>query len=175
MEKILLIISILSIIFLAGCGGLFNLGGWICPDDLEFIMLIEELDTPQIISDYMIANFKYEAHRIYTPSPYILWKTEKGDCNDFSTFGSWVAHRHGYETYQIETFYNDSSNQHCIAVYVENDGLSFSDNQYYSLYCGQTYFNTFKEIVEFDNQYVPELRKYIVYDYWNNEVERGYK
>jgi len=125
------------------------------------------------ISDYMQAKFIYEPHAIYTPAPYALWKTGKGDCNDMSTFGVFVANYHGYETHQIQIFWKGTLYQHCIAVYVEDDGLSFSDNQYYSLYFGKTYSNTFREIVEFDCKYFPneELRKYIVYDYENNVIK----
>jgi len=88
MKKIILLILIL--ILLTGCG-IFNLNGWICPDDGEFLAVIEELDTPQKIGDYMLENFTYEAHNFYAPDPYTLWKTKKGDCNDFSTFGVFIA------------------------------------------------------------------------------------
>ncbi|GAJ14905.1 unnamed protein product, partial [marine sediment metagenome] len=106
MKKALLIIFILSIIFLAGCSGIFNLNGWIWPDDLEFMALIEELDTPQKISDYMRENFIYKANVIYAPDPYTLWKTGEGDCNDLETFARFVANWHGYETYQIKIYYS---------------------------------------------------------------------
>jgi len=170
MKKAFLIIGMLSIIFLTDCSGIFNLNGWVCPDDLEFITLIEELDTPQKISDYMKENFVYEAHAIYAPNPYTLWEIKKGDCNDFATFGVFVANYHGYETYLIKILYDNTFKKHWIAVYVEEeDKMSFTDNQYYSLYFGKTYFNTFKEIVEFDVMLRitgwPEWSKYIVYYY----------
>ena len=168
MKKVLLIISILSIIFLAGCG-VFDLDGWVWPeDDLEFMTLIEELDTPQKISDYMMENFEYELHNLWTPTPYFLWKRGKGDCNDFATFGIFIAHYHGYETYQIIISYSDTSIKHMIAVYVEEE-LSFTDNGLY--HYG---FDSFREIVEFDCKYYfwsKELKKYIVKDYENNIVE----
>ena len=92
-----------------------------------------------------------------------------------STFGVWVVHWHDYEAYQIMIFWNGNFEKHRIAVYTEDDGLSFTDNQYYFNNYGY-FFDTFREIVEFDCNYFPdkELRKYIVYDYWNNEVEIGY-
>lgn len=178
MKKALLIISILSIsiIFLSGCSGIFNLNGWICPDDLEFLEVVEELDSPQKIGDYMQANFTYGLHKFYAPDPYVLWKTKKGDCNDFSTFGVFVAHYHGYKTYQINIFYIASKIAHFLAVYVEDDGLSFTDNQYYFNNYGY-WFTTFREIVEFDCKFFPgkELKKYVVKDYENNIAEEGYK
>ena len=75
--------------------------------------------------------------------------------------------------YQIQIFYKGTFERHWIAVYIEEDKMSFTDNQYYSLYFGKTYSNTFREIVEFDCKYFPneELRKYIVYDYENNVIK----
>jgi len=178
MKKALLIISILSIIFLTGCG-IFNLNGWVWPDDLEFITMVESLDTPEKIAEYMQDNFTYEAYPIYAPDPYTLWKNKKGDCNDFSTFGVFIAHWHGYGTYQIKIFYKGKLWRHYITVYVEDDGLSFTDNQYYNLYLPNDYrFNDFKEIVEYDGTLRaigwPVWSKYIVYDYKNNIVEKEY-
>jgi len=178
-RKISLLISILLMaIFLSGCG-IFNLNGWLLPNDIEFIKVIENLRTPQEISDYMMNNFVYEQHAFYAPDPYMLWKTGKGDCNDMSTWGCFVANYHNYETWQIKIYYlNDPFWQHWIAIYKENDGLSFSDNQYYSFYLGKTYFDSFREIVEFDSEYFPEKEwaKFIVYDYSgeiiSNEVNK---
>ncbi|MBA7552545.1 hypothetical protein ES705_45113 [subsurface metagenome] len=167
MKKALLIISILSIIFLTGCG-IFKIDGWIWPeDDLEFMDMVEELNTPQKVSDYMMENFEYELHNLWTPTPYFLWKRGKGDCNDFATFGVFIAHYHGYETYQIIISYIDASTKHMIAVYVEEE-LSFTDNRSY--HYG---FDSFREIVEFDCKYFPdkEIKKYIVKDYENNIIE----
>ena len=177
MKKAILIIFILSIIFLTSCSGIFNLNGWICPDDLEFIVLIEELDTPQKISTYMIDNFIYEKHDFWTPNPYFLWKRGKGDCNDFATFGIFVANYHGYETYSIIISYNNTSTKHMIAVYVEDDGMSFSDNKINSCFLSKHYFDSFKEIVYYDWRYhlANVFSGYVVYDYWDNVVKEWVK
>jgi len=164
---------------LAGCGA-FNLSNWVCPDDLEFITTIEELDTPQKISDYMIDNFTHERHGLWTPSPYTLWKTGKGDCNDFATFGVFVAHWHGYETYTIKLIYIGMFWEHWLGVYLEDDGFSYTDNKSYRIYdyLNDIYgFNSFKEVVDFACIHHPEwkLKEYIVYDYENRIVERGSK
>lgn len=172
MKKTLLVIGILSIIFLTGCG-IFKIDGWVWPEDLEFITLIEELDTPRKISCYMIENFEYEAHYLWTPTPYFFWKRGKGDCNDLETFARFVANWHGYETYRIRIFWSGTIEKHCIAVYVEDDGLSFTDCQYYFNDYGY-FFNTFRQIVERDCKYHPgyELKRFVVYDYWGNKVEK---
>lgn len=176
MKRGILIVSILSIIFLIGCGS-FNLDGWIWPDDDEFIVCIEGLNTPRKISIYMLKNFTYEVHTISSPSPYILWKTGIGDCSDMATFGIFASNWHGGETYYIIIFYINDPVKHMIAVYVEDEGLSFSDNQTHSFYLKETYFDTFREIVEFDCEYYPDkkLKSYIVYDYWDDVVEEVYK
>ena len=176
MKKIIILILLtIFLSVLSGCG-FYNLSNFTLPDDLEFLEAVKELDSPQRIGDYMQANFTYELHKIYAPDPYILWKTKKGDCNDFSTFGVFVAHYHGYETYQINIFYIASKITHFLAVYVENDGLSFTDNQCY-LNNAEDFFNSFREIVEFDCKDFrdKELKKYIVKNYENNIVEEGYK
>ena len=133
-----LIIGILILILLTSCG-LFNLTNWIVPDDQEFIELIESLDTPFKIGDYMTQNFTYKFNPINSISPYILWKTKYGDCNDFACFGMFIANYHNYETYQMIINYG-SIFIHVIAVYKE-DRFSFTDNQKY--YYG---FDSFEEI-----------------------------
>lgn len=164
--KKLLIFFILLTIFLSGCGsGLYNLNYFILPDDAEFLALIQELDTPRKICQYMENNFEYEPHTFYIPDPYILWQNKKGDCNDFATFAVFVANYNDYETYQIRIFL-DSLFIHRIAIFIE-DKLSFSDNFWY--FYG---FNNFKEIVKYDCYMQNEIwLKYIVYDYDMNIIE----
>jgi len=161
-KKLLLVVSVLLILFLTSCGT--------TPDNGEFIACISKLHTPQDIGDYMLENFEYEIHDWYTLSPYELWKTRKGDCDDFSAFGVYVADYHGYETYQIEIFDN-TSYQHYVAVYIEDIWYSITDNRNYDYG-----FDDFREIVD----HVCDIRdkiwtKYIVYDYWNDIVEEIYK
>lgn len=166
MKKVIL--SIIILIFLTGCG-LYNLNNFIMPNDMEFLTLVEELDSPEKIGNYMENNFIYEFHDLYALDPYTLWRVKKGDCNEFVTFGTFIANYHGYTTYQLGIFYKKL--KHRIAIYEENDYYSITDNQYY--YPG---FNTFEEIVEFDNILKNNYNwtKYVVYDYWNNIVEQGH-
>jgi len=155
--------------------GLFILDEWIVPNDPGFIKLIEELDTPQKISNYMIENFIYEYHDYYAPDPYSLWKDKKADCNDFATFGMFIAMCHHYRTYMIVIFYKDIKDvpiTHAIAVYVEDDGLSYTGKTIYYNNNG-CWFNTFREIVEYDSKHVTllEWKKYIVYDFKYNVIQ----
>jgi len=140
------------------------------PDDLEFLTVIESLDTPEKICEYMKENFTYEPHIIYTLDPYTLWKTNKGDCNDFSTFAVFAANYHNYETYQIKIFFKDTLMFHTIAIYRE-DKLSYSDNW---IYCYG--YDTFKKVVIDDMKFRPSdlvWKSYKVYDYENNLIEVG--
>jgi hypothetical protein len=177
MKKVILLLII--IIFLTGCGNYF-LDNFIIPDDKEFLTLIKELDTPEKIDNYMEENFEFELHLLYTPDPYILWKTKKGDCNDFSTFGVFIANYHGYKTYQIEIFLSGTVLKHWIAIYSENNGFTIIDTQdYISGYpkiidnqlCFPN-FNSFEQIVKYDSLRKNTIwLKYIVYDYDMNIIE----
>jgi len=161
-----LFVCLILVFLLSGCG-IYNLNNFVLPDDTEFLALVQELDTPEKIGDYMIKNFTYKIHDFYIPDPYTLWQIKKGDCNDFSTFGVFIADYHGYETYQIEIFDN-TLYQHYVAIYNEDIWYSITDCQNY--FFG---FYNFREIVE----YVCNVRnktwsEYIVYDYWNNVIEQ---
>lgn len=174
MKKTFLIVSILSIIFLAGCG-IFNLNGWVWPDDLEFITCIEELNTPQKIGNYMMENFTYYHNDSWLPDPYTLWQTERGDCNDLATFGQFAAFYNDVKSYLIKIWYSDTFEKHVVAIYIEDEGLSFTDCWLYFDNDG-FYYDSFREIVVWDSSNVVFYKwtKYKVYDYWNNLIEKGY-
>ena len=166
MKKLsILIILLILTTFISGCGTtLFDLNSWILPDDLEFLAMIQELDTPEKICQYMADNFEYEKHFFYSYNPYTIWQTKKADCKDYAVFGQFIANYHGYETYLIKI------NCHWLAVYKENQ-YSFSDNwRYYS-----PIYDTFSEIVEYDFFLRNKIwSKYFVYDYDMNIIETGY-
>jgi hypothetical protein len=145
-----------------------NLQSFVVPNDAAFIALVEALDTPKKISCYMCEHFTYKAHLLYSPNPYILWKIGEGDCNDFATFGIFMAHTHGYETYMIELYYSDTKFRHAIAVYIE-DMMSITDNQWYAYG-----FESFEDIVCRSSHYSSHtLAGYVVRDYEGNTVEEG--
>lgn len=165
------ILAILILILLTGCSGLYGLNSFVLPDDGEFLALVEELDEPRKIGRYMLDNFTYVPHGLYTPGPYILWQIQEGDCNDFATFGVFIANYHGYETYQIIIYYKDTVYKHALAIYKENNLYNFSDNQYYILIGAID----FKEIVEYDKYLTgKDWSKYIVYDFDMNIVKTEY-
>lgn len=167
-------LSIIIIIFLllglGGCG-LFNLAGWVFPDDLGFTELINELNTPKKIGNYMLENFEYEEHS-GAYNPYTLWQIKKGDCLDFSIFAMFMAYQNNIEAYQIYISYKDISFKHVIVAYVENDYYLITSNQNYFTHK----FNTFREIVNFDSGCrLFGWSEYTVRNYWNNLIEKGEK
>ncbi|MBA7569282.1 hypothetical protein ES708_11021 [subsurface metagenome] len=164
MKKIILLSVIL--IFLTGCG-LFNLSGWIVPDDIEFLTLVEELDTLEKIGQYMVDNFGVEKHPYATLTPYQLYITRKGDCDDFSAFARFVAYYHNVETYQILISFPESA-WHNIAIFKEGNCYTFTENRYYFTQCHDSFSDIMQMFISYG------WTKYIVYDYWNNEVETGY-
>lgn len=168
MQKISLVL-IIAIIFLSGCG-FYNLNNFVLPDDMEFIQVVESLDTLEKLIEYMQDNFTYVYHYFYAPDPYSFWKLGEGDCNDFSTFATYVWHYHGGIGYQICIVFKGLLLTHYIAVYLRWNGYSFSDNAEYFWQGSET----FREIVERDSVYQnKEWISYTVYDYENNIIERG--
>ena len=169
--KKLLILFILLTIFLSGCG-LYNLNNFVLPDDAEFLALIQELDTPLKICQYMEDNFESEIHLSYDLTPYQLFITQKGDCKDMSDFAKFIANYHGYETYQILISYKDITDNHIITVYKENNKYNFSDNQYY---CFANSSN-FRLLVDIDSIITTsDWLSYEVYDYNMNLIEQSTK
>jgi len=141
------------------------------PDDIEFLAVVESLDTPEKICTYMKENFTYKTHLIYAPDPYTFWKLKEGDCNDFANFASFVANYHGYETWQVHIYFNEPS-FHIIVIYKESNGYSFSSNQFHYPK-DDVYYNNFRECVDRDFLYrSKDWSFYKVYDYENNLIEK---
>jgi len=172
MKRILLLTGLILIIFLlTGCSGLYNLDNFILPDDIGFLALIEELDTPEKACKYMEDNFTYELHILNPLTPYQLYILRKGDCDDFYNWPAFFANYHNYETWKIMIYQKNTILKHCIAIYKEDGKYNFSDNQYY-IFIEAT---NFKEIVEYDKYLTgKDWIKYIVYDYFGKIVETGY-
>jgi hypothetical protein len=166
MKKIIvfLIIALLT----SGCG-LINPSNLVLPDDSEFVKVVEELDTPQKICDYMSDNFEYEEHPYYNLIPYDLYLIKKGDCYDLSIFASFIANYHNYETYQMFLYFKTEKTIlcHAIVVYKEDNKYNYSNP---ILYISMQVDN-FKDIIPNIIFYQSELIKYIVYDYDMNIIE----
>lgn len=168
--KKLLVLFILLTIFLSGCGsGLYNLNNFVLPGDSGFLALVQELNTPEAICQYMLYNFTCEKTAFYAPNPYELWLIKKGDCNDFATFAIFIANYNNYKTYQISISFKETFIKHMLAVYVENGKYTYSStNSYYPIYV-----STFDEIVlGYFINHESELKSYEVYDYSNNLIEQ---
>jgi len=164
--------SLLIIVLLVGCSPLYNLSNFNMPNDLEFIAMIEEENTPEKFCIYMQENYEWELHFL-NYSPYQMWlanlKTKTGDCTDMSCAIVFAMNYHKYETYQIYIMFKHSIWGHILGVFVEDNKYTYSSNQYYH----PIYANSFREIVNDYFTYQPkELKSYTVYDYNNNIIER---
>lgn len=174
MKKVIL--SIIILIFLVTGCGMFNPNSFVMPDDIDFLNIVESLQTPKEICQYMLDNFGYEDHPYKTLTPYELFLSKKGDCNDFSLFAVFMADWHGYETYQILIkFYSHVFGYtmgHTIGIFKEGGCYSISEGRFYIGGPGRCK-KTFREVVDFN---YPEdwWEYYIVYDYDMNIVEQGY-
>lgn len=168
MKRISILFFIIILLLTVGCAR-FNPDEYVVPDDGGFIAVIDSLYNPQEIGNYMLANFTYEVHDFTVQTPYELYISKKGDCDEFSGFGVFVANRHDFETWQIK-IYDNTWYKHYVAVYDEGIWYSITDCRDY--YFG---FDDFREIVD----YVCDIRskiwtKYIVYDYRNDILEEVY-
>jgi len=166
LKKIILLITIL--IFLSGCGIIYNLNNFNIPDDIYFINVIDNLDTPEKICQYMEDNFNCQFN-FFAFSPYQMWlaniKNKAGDCNDYSCFAVFCADWHGYGTYQINITFKNENYTHFLAVYVENGKYNYSSNWFYF----PIQANNFKEIVE--HHCWKNNRKWIFYGVYNYRME----
>lgn len=153
--------------------GFFNFDGWVWPIDKKFIACIKELNNPRKIGLYMSKNFIFEEpHTFSLPDPYMTWKTKKGNCNDFSEFGAFVADYHGYKVYQMGLSFKLISMKHLLTVYVENNGFSFTSNQEYFNNRGN-YFNSSYEIMVFCDCFADskhQIKGYIVKCYQDRVI-----
>jgi len=169
--KIIILLIFISI-FLTGCCGNFvcGLDKFVLPDDIEFVQLIAELDTPSKIGSYMWQNFVYEYHPYGLLTPYQLYKSKKGDCNDFSHFATYMAYCNGYEVYQIRIKFKNRNINHWLGIYKEGQYYTFSSNNFYYI----TRFLNFKDIVNYYCYTASRVwREYEVYDYQSNIIEMG--
>ena len=170
--KKLLVLFILLTLLLSGCG-LYNLSNFVLPDDAEFLALVQELDTPEKIGNYMLENFTYELHLLNILTPYQLYIAQKGDCDDCANFAMFISNYHNIETFLIKICYKNYAINHYLAIYKENDLYNFSENQYYYF----VNYDNFLDIVKLNSQWMYYsygyiCSKYIVYDYNNNIIEQ---
>ena len=164
---------IIALIFLSGCD-IYNLANFVIPDDPEFIAVVENLNTPEKVCKYMEENFTPSVMEWWKSySPYQIWlaniRTKFGDCNDYATFLLFTVNYHGYPVWQILLCYKDGSS-HMIAAFIENGNYNYSSNFLYK----PIQVDTFEEVVDYQMAHgTRTLKRYIVYDYYMNFVERG--
>ncbi|GAF79164.1 unnamed protein product [marine sediment metagenome] len=180
MKKALLIISILLIIFLAGCNG-FDLSSWVCPNDQEFIALLDSLNTPEKICKYM-ESFEWNVS-IHTYSPYQTYLAnlegwnDTGDCDDFAAFAVYAANWNEIEVYRMMLwtkyigFYGlPLILPHVMTVFVEDGSYTYANNYLYR----PLFTKDFQDIADDYKARDPRIRGIIswkVYDYWNDKIE----
>jgi len=169
------VLLVLIVVFLTGCvtGCVSNNVGtyisvlpiFVLPDDTEFVDLVKKLETPEEICQYMEDNFEYDEENTSNLSPYELFKTKKGNCDDFSSFVMFILIFHGYdEVYQI-LIELPPLGYHMIAVFKEGEFYNISDNMIYI----QCFCKDFREIMNF--YFYHDWVSYVVYDYDMNIVE----
>lgn len=172
-----IVLCILIVCSLTGCK-MFDLNSFVLPDDNEFTTIIAELDTPEKICEYM-ENFEWNVS-IHTYSPYQMYLAnledwnDTGDCDDFATFGAWVAHQHGYEVYRMQIWVKFNSFYylplilpHVMGIYVEDDKYTYSNNQVYR----PLFVESFQEIIDDYEDWNYSVISWKVYDYDNNLIE----
>jgi len=162
-----IIILLILTMFLSGCG-IYNLNNFTLPDDNDFLALIQGLDIPEKICEYMTDNFTYKKIISYNITPYNLYITKEGDCGDFANFVQFIADYHNYTTYSILIYFKGTTEYHALAVFVENGKYTYSNNRFYH----PLFALDFNEIVlDFFTYCNHEYKSYKVYDYELNLIE----
>jgi hypothetical protein len=151
--------------------GLLNVSNTVLPDDLDFLRVISSLNAPKKIVNYMEENFYCSTQNFYNVTPYELFLGKAGDCSDFSTFASFVANYHGYETYQIVLYIKDMNLAHALAVFLEDGSFNYSSNFYYYRIRAGNFRNIVEHYVSAHNM---GYYYYRVYNYKLILVEDGY-
>ncbi len=165
MKKLLIIL--IFVLLLSGCN-------FVLPDDIQFTNLIQELDTPQKICDYMSDNFTYKLNILLPIDPYQLYLSKKGDCDDFAKFAMFMADYHGYETWLVKISFSNYFYDHYIVIYLENGLYNFSDNYLYQpVNCISIVDAIIIDIQWICNFYGYIFSSYTIYD--NNIIEQTTK
>ena len=120
-------------IFLTGCSS----GGIVTPatetEAGDFQEVVNLLDTPEKLVDYMAKNFKHyvevygeplDGYNPYLPEDFFYIRV--GNCEDFSAFSSYVLDQHGYNVfllyYKFLSHENGDIYGHTVSVFYNEDG-----------------------------------------------------
>jgi len=101
---------------------------------------ITKLDTPQKISNFMIANIRYsldleellKCDYLQTVEQTLTWKT--GDCDDMAALTNRLLKNAGYESNIYIVNFSNRETAHAIVV--------FKQQKYYSIFSNQYLINT---------------------------------
>jgi len=133
MKYYFVIFFLVLAIFLTGCSG----GRIVTPatetEAGDFQEVVNLLDTPEKLVDYMAKNFKHYVEVYGEPpdeyNPYLpedFFYIRVGNCEDFSAFSSYVLDQHGYNVfllyYMLLSHENGDIYGHTISVFYNEDG-----------------------------------------------------
>jgi len=100
-------------------------------NDPQFISLLNQLDNPQKLQQWLEKNIKYKEHDgKYTPYEFYLFR--EGDCGDYACFVCYILNYHDYDVNFVGMQASDSG--HGIAVFKNK-------NKEITFYESLTYFN----------------------------------
>jgi len=133
MKYYFVIFFLVLAIFLVGCSG----GGITTPatetEEGDFQEVVDFLDTPEKLVEYMAKNFKHYVEVYGEPpdeyNPYLpedFFYIRVGNCEDFSAFSSYVLDQHGYNVFLLYymglSHENEDIYGHTISVFYNKDG-----------------------------------------------------
>ena len=127
------ILFLVLAIFLTGCSG----GGIVTlateTEEGDFQEVVNSLDTPEKLVEYMAKNFKHYVEVYGEPpdeyNPYLpedFFYIRVGNCEDFSAFSSYVLYQHGYNVFLLYYMFlsheNGDTYGHTVSVFHNEDG-----------------------------------------------------
>jgi len=87
--------------------------------DSEFISLLNELNTPLKLLNFLSTCHYKEHDGAYTP--YEFYNKREGDCVDFSIFSCYILHYHDYKVYSVSIFFLNESEGHLLTIFEYKD------------------------------------------------------
>ena len=125
MKKLFILTTVLFFcLFFVGCSWVTT--PTVIPDnggmdeyDPQFISLLNELNTPLKLLNFLSTCHYKEHDGVYTP--YEFYIGEEGDCIDFGIFSCYVLHYHDYIVYSIPIFFLNESVGHLLTVFEYKD------------------------------------------------------
>jgi len=96
----------------------------------DFDTVVDRLNSPELISIWMLDNLKFVYHPGGKPySPQYFFKIRKGDCKDYAAFATYCLRRNGYKNARTVTKPTPhDSGGHWFCVYTENAKFYAIDN-----------------------------------------------